>query len=97
MMTKALTAGRNRPHVPTRGSCWTTRLPFTNRSPTIVSTPASPRLKATTRTIPRAARSRDTAERSRKSADGHGRIPPEMPRPSSERQVTGEPSAPGGR
>jgi len=68
MMTSALAAGRSRPHVPTRGSRLTSRLPFTNRSPTIVSTPASPRLKATTRTIPEAARLIDTAVTSRTSA-----------------------------
>jgi hypothetical protein len=53
MMTRALDAGRSRPHVAIRGSRWTSPLPFTNRRPTIVNTPASPRLNATTRTIPR--------------------------------------------
>ena len=97
MMTRALAVGRSEPHAPTHGSCWTTRLPFTNRSPSIVSTPASPRLKATTSTIPRATRLRETAVRSSTSADGHGRSPPEIPSPSKDLQVTGAPSAPGGR
>jgi hypothetical protein len=40
---------------------------------------------------------RETAVRSSTSADGQGRSPPEIPNPSSDHQVTGAPSAPGGR
>jgi hypothetical protein len=63
----------------------------------VVNTPASPRLKATTRTMPRAARCMDTAASRRTSADGQGKSPPETPSPSRDRQVIGEPSAPDGR
>jgi hypothetical protein len=69
MMTLALAAGRSWPHVATRGSHWPSRLPLTNRSPTVVSTPTSPRLDPTIRTIPRAARLMDTTVRSRASTD----------------------------
>ena len=96
-MTRALATGRYRPHAVNRGTRWTIRLPFTKRSPTTVNTAASPRLKTTTRAMPKAARFIDTAARSRTSADGHGRSPPEIPSKSSDRQVTDEPSAPGGK
>ncbi len=59
-------------------------------------TPAKPALKAATRTMPNPTRPRDTAARSSTRADGQGRIPPEMPKARRDRQVTGEPSAPGG-
>jgi hypothetical protein len=70
---------------------------LTKRSPTTVSTAARPKLKATTRAIPKPARLMETAASSRTSAEGQGSSPPETPSRSSDRQVTGDPSAPGGR
>jgi hypothetical protein len=97
VMTKALAAGIYCCHAVKRGALWTTAPPFTKRSPTTVNTAASPKLKATTNAIPKVARFTDTAARSRTSAEGQGRSPPETPSKNSERQVTGEPSAPGGK
>ena len=56
MMTRALAAGRSCPHAPPLGIRWPSWLPFTKRSPTVVSTAVSPRLKATTSTTPRGVR-----------------------------------------
>jgi len=96
-MTRALATGRYRCQTVNLGTRWTTALPFTKRSPTTVNTAASPKLKATTSAIPKATRFMDTAASSRTSAEGQGSSPPETPSRSSERQVTGDPSAPGGR
>ncbi len=96
-MARELATGRNRVMAVARGDRSISRPPFTKRRPTAVSTPARPRLKANTRASPNPVLWRETAARSSTSAAGHGRSPPEIPSPIRERQVTGEPSAPGGR
>jgi len=95
-MTEALIAGNHRPAASNRGVRPMMLPPLTNRSPTAMRTVASPVLKAATRTMPRPVRPRETAASSRTSAEGQGSSPPEIPRPSSDRQVTGDPSAPDG-
>src|SRR5271154_342920 len=58
---------------------------------------ASPKLKALTSTMPKAALFKATAASNSTKADGQGTKPPEMPSASSERQVTASPAPPGGR
>ena len=70
---------------------------WTKRTPITVSTHARPRLKATISTIPSPVRPSAMALNMTMRADGQGNRPPEMPRASRLRQVTGEPSAPGGK
>lgn len=92
-----LTTGIHLPKMDTCGILARRRPPFTNSSPTVISTPARPRLKTVTRTMPNPTRPRDTAASSNISAAGQGSRPPDMPKPKRERQVTAVPSAPEGR
>jgi len=62
-----------------------------------VSAPANPRLNANTKTKPKPIRFKAIAPSKTTKAEGQGNIPPEMPSASRLRQVTGSPSAPGGK
>jgi hypothetical protein len=79
------------------GSRSNSRLPQTSSNPSAVSTPASPKLNANTSTSPKPIRPRAIALSSTTRAEGQGTRPPEMPKTSRLRQVTGAPSAPGGK
>ncbi len=97
MMIKALTAGRNRINgtaVGTRSSSWRA---LTNISPMVVSTAASPILKARIRIMPNPTRCIEIAAKRTTNAEGHGRMPPVIPKANKLRQVTGSPPAAGGR
>ena len=73
------------------------RLAETSSNPNPVSTPANPKLKANTSNSPKPTRPRATALSRTTKAEGQGTRPPEMPKASRLRQVTGEPSVPGGK
>ena len=97
MMTKALNAGRiliNGPAVGIRSSSWRA---LTNISPMVVSTAASPILKARIRIMPNPTRCIEIAAKRTTNAEGYGRMPPVIPKANKLRQVTGSPPAPGGK
>lgn len=96
-MTKALPTGRNRSSGLVMRNLLNICLPLRKRRPIPVSTPAKPMLKAIIKTNPNPTRLSDMAPSKTISAEGQGRIPPDIPRASRLRQVTGEPSIPGGR
>lgn len=62
-----------------------------------VRTPASPKLKAITNSSPKPIRCKAMALNITIKAEGQGIRPPEMPNASKLRQVTVDPSAPGGK
>ena len=61
-----------------------------------VNAPANPRLKASTNTKPKPILFKAIAPNNTTNAEGQGMIPPEIPSANKLRQVTGNPSAPGG-
>lgn len=93
----ALTAGKTLTDRNCVGIRSKSRLPQTSSNPSPVSTPASPKLNANTSTSPKPVRPRAIALSSTTRAEGQGTRPPEMPRASRLRQVTGAPSVPGGK
>ena len=95
--TNALTAGSQRLKPDTRGTRASSPPPLINSSPTVMSTPARPRLNTVTRTMPKPTRPKEIAVNSNINAAGQGSRPPDMPNPNRARQVTCVSSAPGGR
>ncbi len=96
-MARALATGRKRGTRASKENRSNNRLAQIINMPMPVKTMASPTLKATTSNMPNSSRPREIALKRRTRAAGHGTRPPVTPRASKLRQVTFEPSDPGGR
>jgi hypothetical protein len=93
----ALTIGNPFTHRTRAGSRSNSRLELTSSNPNPVKVAASPKLKANTSISPEPIWPIAIALSSNTKAEGHGTKPPEIPKASRLRQVTGDPSAPGGK
>ena len=96
-MTKALPTGRNRRSGPVILNLLNICFPLRKRNPIPVRTPARPMLKAMIKINPNPTRLSEIAPSMTTSAEGQGRIPPDIPNASRLRQVIAESSMPGGK